>query len=156
VPSSCQLPSVLGTIPAWVSAASVIFAALTYKLTVSTKEKEQAAKVTAWLSSEGDGRKRITLSNFSDSPAFDLSLPEGGKYASQQELSPKSYIVFTEDGEYEYTANGKEIRVRDAMKLEKAIFHQKGRPRLTFKDAVGREWTTDSTGKPRRNRRGRR
>jgi len=130
----------------------VIFAALTYRWSLSTKEKEQAAKVAAWKSKEGDGKQRITLSNFSDSPAFDVCLPDGGRSAHQQELSPKSYIVFTEDGEYEYTADGKEIRVRDAMKLDKAIFRQEGRPKLTFKDAVGREWVAGSTGKLRRKR----
>jgi hypothetical protein len=148
--------SAWGTIPAWVSALSVIFAAATYRLNVGTKEKEQAAKVSAWKSSGGDEKKRITLSNFSDSPAFDVRLPDGGKNAKQQELSPKSYISFTEDGKYEYIADGKEIRVPDIMRLNETIFRQEGRPTLIFKDAVGREWTTDSTGKPRRTGRRRR
>jgi hypothetical protein len=82
-----------GTVPAWVSTASVFLAAVSYWRSTLDKRREQASKVAAWVdvsNEDGETKFYLRVRNNSDAPIFGLIASVPGFSEIRNELPPNS------------------------------------------------------------------
>lgn len=151
-----------GTVPAWVSCASIFIAAVAYRRSVRDKEQDQASSVFSWAGQpdvKGDTNRQIRIANRSAAPIYSITItPYGGKSISTKEIQPgvtqkftvpavdatklaKRYMVGTEIVSLLQVVVGAETIANEPL------------PVLIFQDAGGRWWRRDGRGNLRRARR---
>ncbi len=168
-----------GSVPVWVgtlvASFSVALAAATYRRNVHDKERDQASRVSSWMSEElepdvivepsedieerAQGRDvvrvrlygRLLVANRSEAPAYDIEVTAGvGQALKLAQLPPGAVAegrVLV--GESDRRAS---INDRDMVTFVGGHPVELGVPDLSFTDALGRRWRRRGDRKLRRVR----
>ncbi len=118
-----------GSVPAWLGSiltgSSLVIAALAYRRSVLDKEREQAAKITAWFELTERG-PIVRLRNSSDGAIYEvlISVGLGIKDIDLRTVPPET----TAKAGFRGTVGGR------------------GVPIVRFRDSAGRYWRRDSNG----------
>jgi hypothetical protein len=147
-----------GSVPTWVgtvfTSTSVLLAALSYRRSILDRERDQASKVSAWLSApehtdanflrkDAQGRSYIVaplpvvahVANRSDHPIFDVDLKVKHRAWTLDELPPGRTATVSIPVEFrDHVPEGASLPTRST------IVYELDRPLLTFTDALGRRW----------------
>jgi hypothetical protein len=153
-----------GDVPTWfgsvVTGGSVFLAALAYRRSVSDKERDQASQIGAWvaLTTEAEQKRRVVrVNNASKGPIYevivrfpassDLEIPEliaGGLVTLEL---PDNYpqVTRTQTRSVSTGVSLPFVSI-EASRAEETVLGEES-PEIQFRDAVGRWWRRDSTGR---------
>ncbi|WP_198042412.1 hypothetical protein [Kitasatospora azatica] len=149
-----------GSVPAWVSTASVLIAALTYWHSQRDKRREYASKIAAWISESSDGDEQkfaLHVENFGDTPVYHLTIMDADRYvlAEYPELQPKQadeQAIYPKVaaflGAFRAIAVLESSLLRDEDVVAEIERFLKEEPvQIHFRDALGRYWARGLKGK---------
>jgi hypothetical protein len=150
-----------GNVPTWVGATitstSVFIAALSYRRSVSDKEREQASHVAAWVGvveDSGKSRRVLRVTNGSDASVYEITAKVQGSAGTQlAELPAKTTttvdLISLNQKDTRSSSDRKPSTISARMsfwmiELEGTgvaeTVSQEPAPELEFRDAVGRWW----------------
>jgi hypothetical protein len=154
-----------GNVPAWIgsvlTSGSVLIAALAYRRSVLDRERGQASQIGAWLAltgEEGEARPVAKASNSSNAPVYeviisfpglpDLSVPEliSGSIVTLELPDSAQKFIRSEKRSGSVGLKLFFYEIESSRTEEKLVLGEES-PKIQFRDAVGRWWRRDSTGR---------
>ena len=155
----------LGSVPDWIGSVltggSVFIAALAYRRSVLDRERRQASQIGAWLAfsdESGNGHPVARVNNSSDAPVYevtvrfaglaDLTVPEliAGSIVTLELPDSARKFIHTESRSGSVGLKLLLFEV-ESSRVEEKIVLEEGSAEIQFRDAVGRWWKRDDTGR---------
>lgn len=144
-----------GDVPTWIgsviTSVSVLIAAISYRLSILDKQRNQASKIGAWFVEVEESSRAACITNVSDAPIYQVELLTPNIPDVQPFILPASETAIIKlPGKSDKGLAGSQF-VKIIDRAEKGIqtreiWESEQQPSIQFRDAVGRWWNRDSAG----------